>query len=71
MSITNNTKYQQCNKCVMDTTGNHEIIFDDKGICNYCYEYESKSKTRLISSENREAELSKIISKIKSSNKKK
>ena len=26
-----------CSKCVMDDTVS-DIVFDDKGICNYCYE---------------------------------
>ena len=68
MSLLNNTKYQQCCKCVMDTDGNYEINFDDNGICNYCYEYEAKSKIRLIPMGESEIELNKIVSKIKSSN---
>ena len=31
-------RYQQCVRCVMDTT-DPEIKFDDKGICNHCSEF--------------------------------
>ena len=57
--------YKQCTKCVMDTDGNVEIEFDDNGICNYCYEYEFKSKTRLVHSDKREFELKNLVKKIK------
>ncbi len=36
-------KYQVCTSCVMDTT-DRDIIFDDKGVCNHCHEYEEKRK---------------------------
>ena len=28
--------YQQCKRCIMDNTSDKTIVFDDKGICNYC-----------------------------------
>lgn len=31
--------YRQCTRCLMDTTAN-DITFDEKGICNYCKEFE-------------------------------
>lgn len=30
--------YQQCTRCVMDTTAT-DITFDEDGVCNYCTEY--------------------------------
>ncbi len=32
-------KYQQCTRCVMDTTA-PEIKFDEKGVCNFCREFD-------------------------------
>ena len=58
-------KYKLCSKCVMDTIGNNEIRFDDLGVCNYCYEYEEKKKTRLSPPELREHDLNAILNKIK------
>ncbi|MCA0431125.1 MAG: N-acetyl sugar amidotransferase [Bacteroidetes bacterium] len=36
----NKREYQQCTKCVMDTTA-HEIIFDNNGVCNFCKDFET------------------------------
>ena len=58
-------RYKLCSKCVMDTIGNNEIRFDDLGVCNYCYEYEEKKKTRLSTPEIREYDLNTILRKIK------
>lgn len=33
------TEYKQCKRCVMDTT-TRLISFDDKGVCNFCREYD-------------------------------
>ena len=41
-----------------------------KEICNFCYEYETKSKLRLIDSSKQDIELNELINKIKSSGKK-
>jgi N-acetyl sugar amidotransferase len=31
--------YQQCTRCVMDTIGDKDIVFDSSGYCNYCNGY--------------------------------
>lgn len=36
-------KLQQCTKCVLDTTVPN-IVFDEKGICNYCHYYDRSIK---------------------------
>lgn len=58
-----------CKQCVMDSVGNPEIFLDENGICNYCHEYRSKEKIRLLSSPEREIALERIINKIKASGK--
>ena len=35
MNYKNNQKYDICVRCVMDTS-DKDIIFNDKGVCNYC-----------------------------------
>ena len=35
MSVVKNSGYQQCSKCVMDTS-DPLITFDDDGVCNHC-----------------------------------
>ena len=31
-------KYQRCTCCVMDTSDS-KIVFDEKGVCDYCNDY--------------------------------
>jgi len=38
----NDRPYQQCSRCVMDTSA-REITFDDNGICNFCTEFLERS----------------------------
>jgi len=54
----------------MDTDGNPEIVFDDKGVCNYCHEYNKKAKIRLfVDDDLRNQALEKVVQKIKASGK--
>ncbi len=67
----NNTKsYQQCTRCVMDTTAS-EITFDKNGVCNFCTEFEVLAhKTIWRPIEVRLKELEEGIAKIKELGKK-
>lgn len=56
------TKYQSCVKCVMDTT-DPDIIFDEKGICNHCHNYEERAKKEL----RRKGDFERLIAEIKRS----
>ena len=38
-------QYRICNYCAMDTSA-EEIVFDEKGICNFCSEYKKKEIER-------------------------
>jgi N-acetyl sugar amidotransferase len=58
-------EYRICSKTVMDTTGDPDIVFDEKGICNYYYEFSDKLKIRVPTPEKAEKELRTIIDKIK------
>ena len=55
----------------MDSVGNIEFFLDEEGICNYCYEYRKKEKSRLIPDSLREEFLTDIKSKIKTAGKNK
>lgn len=35
-----NREYQRCTNCVMDTTDS-KIVFDDKGVCDFCNDYKN------------------------------
>jgi N-acetyl sugar amidotransferase len=49
----------------MDTVGDPDITFDEKGVCNYYYEYKRKAKHRLATSMDGEDEIRSIVSKIR------
>jgi len=40
----NDSGYQQCKITVMDNIADPDITFDEKGICNYYYDYQSAAK---------------------------
>ncbi len=61
--------YQQCSISVMDTIADPAIRFDDKGICNYYYEYLDAEKNNVFKGEKGKETLTKAIDKIKTSGK--
>ena len=63
-------KYQQCNRCVMDTTDT-EITFDPKGYCNHCNEYFERTSKRTYHVKSSDQELAQIFEQIKKSGKNK
>ena len=58
--------YQQCAISVMDTIADPDITFDEKGICNYYYEYKEAEKQCLKGAEGKEVQ-KRIAEKIKKS----
>ncbi|EAM2803312.1 N-acetyl sugar amidotransferase [Salmonella enterica] len=59
-----NKNYQICSRCIMDTT-DPNIIFDDKGECDYCSNYENNILPTWKKGSSSEYFLSQIASKIK------
>lgn len=57
--------YQQCTRCVMDTTAS-DITFDAQGVCNYCTEFLERS-SHIIHEDpiQKEARLNTLVAKIK------
>lgn len=64
-------KNQICTRCVMDTTA-EEIIFDSKGECNFCKNYDITSNNEVYYDKNGEERFQNLVDeiKIKSSKKK-
>lgn len=56
--------YQQCTRCVMDTTDSN-IIFDSNGVCDHCLDFDHNVKPNWHTDEKGHSELVKIIEKIK------
>lgn len=62
--MTKQRDYQQCTRCVMDTT-DPEIVFNEEGICNHCTDFiQKKEEVRQLKKLGQEY-LDTIISKIK------
>jgi N-acetyl sugar amidotransferase len=59
--------YQICNNCVMDTT-DHNIVFDENGICDYCLNFFRYIKSFYFYGKNKKKILINYINKIKKKN---
>lgn len=57
--------YQQCAITVMDTIADPDIRFDDKGICNYYYEYKAAEKQDVFTGDNGKKKLENLVKKVK------
>jgi len=59
-------KYQICSRCVMDTSAK-EICFDEDGVCNFCREFATRSRSVLNigNNPNQENRLNNFVDKIK------
>lgn len=57
--------YQQCSISVMDNIADPNISFDEKGVCNYYYEYLEIAKNALFSGEEGNHKLQNLINQIK------
>jgi N-acetyl sugar amidotransferase len=64
-----NKQYQLCTRCVMDTSDDN-IKFDDNGVCDHCYDFETYVKPKWNTNETGRKELEKLVDKIKDSGKK-
>ncbi|MDC0338321.1 N-acetyl sugar amidotransferase [Flavobacteriales bacterium] len=64
----NNTSYQICNYCIMDTS-DEDIKFDAKGRCNHCTDFEQVLNSPRYHESVYDKQLNSMISKIKNTNK--
>ncbi len=60
--------YQQCTRCVMDTT-DPEITFNDQGHCNHCTEFIEKTSKRIYLGEASDKALLALAERIKAAGK--
>ena len=61
--------YQQCSISVMDTIADPDIVFDEKGICNYYYDYKKAAQEHVTEGEAGWKKLEEIAAQIKESGK--
>lgn len=57
-------EYRICTRCVMDTT-DPEIVFDEKGVCNHCLDFDRKSVNNWFPNDKGRAILNKVVEDIK------
>lgn len=63
--MNNQTNYQICNRCVMDTTAS-DIEFDADGVCNFCKDYEERCNHVVFEkTEDKDIKRDNLIEKIK------
>jgi N-acetyl sugar amidotransferase len=59
-----NKEYQRCVNCIMDTTDS-SIIFDDKGVCDYCNNFYNNILPKWHPDEQSEKEIMAVVEQIK------
>ena len=69
MNNSTDSVYRICSRTVMDTIGDPDIRFDDKGICNYYYEFIAKLKIRVPEPNDAKKQLDSLIAKMKAKGK--
>jgi N-acetyl sugar amidotransferase len=63
--------YRQCTVTVMDNIADPDITFDEKGICNYYYDYLQAEKESVFKGEAGEKKLNELVTRIKADGKNK
>jgi N-acetyl sugar amidotransferase len=56
--------YRVCTRCVMDTTA-ADIVFDERGVCNYCTAFEAKLQAAAAKREATDARRQRLIAAVK------
>lgn len=60
-----NNNYQQCSVSVMDTISDPDIVFDEKGVSNYYYDYKKAYAERVITGQEGRRRFEKVAQQIK------
>lgn len=61
----NDPGYRQCSLTVMDNIADNDIRFDEKGICNYYYDYKKAEAEGVFKGAEGEAKLEEFVNRIK------
>ncbi len=59
------THYKECAKCILDTSDDPLISFDDTGVCNHCRAYQQMVAEYVFKGEEGKKRLNEIVEKIK------
>ena len=61
----NDPGYRQCSMSVMDNIADPNIQFDEKGICNYYYEYKTVEENLVLKGEAGKEKVRQVVAKLK------
>lgn len=61
-----NRPYQVCTRCIMDTT-DPQIVFDERGVCNHCRQYDERAILELRTPNEQHHRLDALVGDIKAS----
>lgn len=65
----NHQLYQQCTRCLMDTTAS-DISFDENGVCNFCTEFLERASDIIYEDSNeKELRLTQLVNRVRESGK--
>lgn len=64
-NINNNRPYQQCRLTLMDTISDPNIVFDNRGVSNYYYDYKMLEQEAVLSGELGRQNIEKLVIEIK------
>lgn len=59
------TEYRQCTRCILDTSDDSQILFDEQGVCSYCITYDQQKSTSLKTDDDGKQELQKWVNEIR------
>jgi N-acetyl sugar amidotransferase len=62
---THDPAFKQCSLTVMDNIADPDISFDEKGICNYYYDYQQAEKNLVFKGQEGEQKVKELVAKIK------
>src|SRR4051812_14229618 len=63
--------YRQCSISVMDNIADPDITFDEKGICNYYYEYKAAENNLTLKGQAAQDKIDRIVDLLKAKGKRK
>ena len=58
---------QTCSRCILDTSDDPDIVFDERGVCNHCLTYDRVARERLSWGEQRTSRLESLLEEVKAS----
>lgn len=59
------SEYKICSRCIMDTTSDPDLVLDERGVCNYCHDYDAMCEKDASFREDGEEKLRALFERVK------